>query len=155
MIRKALLAAAAIATVGIAAQTSCAQDFGFDHVALSVADVEKSKDFYVDLFGMTNITDRNPIEGVRWLSMQGGGELHLLAVVEGDVTTNQAVHLAVKTPDFDALLAKIVAMNVEYTTWLGEGPGVTERDDGTRQIYLKDPDGYWIEVIGTPDDQQH
>ena len=41
-------------------------------------------------------------------------------------------------------------MNVEYTTWLGESPGVTEREDGGRQLYLRDPDGYWIEVIGLP-----
>ena len=130
--------------------SEAAESFAFDHVALSVADVEASKDFYVTLFGMVNITDREPIEGVRWLSMQGGGELHLLAVVEGEVITNQAVHLAVKTPDFDALMEKIVVMSVKYTTWLGEGSGVTERDDGTRQIYLQDPDGYWIEVIGLP-----
>lgn len=139
-----------IATTGVWAQESSTSTFSFDHIALSVADVEKSQVFYEQLFGMTNITDREPIEGVRWLTMQGGGELHLLAVVEGQVTTNQAVHLAVKTPDFDALMEKIVAMDVEYTTWLGEGPGVTERDDGTRQVYLQDPDGYWVEVIGLP-----
>ena len=83
--------------------------------------------------------------------MQGGGELHLLAIVEGEVMTNQAVHLAVRTAEFDALMEKILAMDVEYTTWLGSGPGVTTRDDGTRQIYVRDPDGYWIEVIGTAD----
>ncbi len=145
-----IFAAALIAAGCFAADELRAQSFDFDHVALSVADVEVSKDFYEALFGMTNITDREPIDGVRWLTMQGGGELHLLAVVEGEVTTNQAVHLAVRTPDFDELMARIVEMDVEYTTWLGEGPGVTERDDGTRQIYLRDPDGYWIEVIGTP-----
>lgn len=151
MTSKMFLAAALIAAGCFAAEEPRAQSFAFDHVALSVADVEVSKDFYEALFGMTNITDREPIDGVRWLTMQGGGELHLLAVVEGEVTTNQAVHLAVRTPDFDELMAKIVEMDVEYTTWLGEGPGVAERDDGTRQIYLRDPDGYWIEVIGTPD----
>ena len=72
----------------------------------------------------------------------------MLAMVKEPVQVNQAVHLAVRTPDFDALMALIQEMNVEYTTWLETDPGVTERDDGTRQIYLKDPDGYWIEVIG-------
>jgi catechol 2,3-dioxygenase-like lactoylglutathione lyase family enzyme len=73
--------------------------FAFDHVALSVADVDTSVVFYEALFGMTNITDREPIDGVRWLSMQGGGEMHLLAIVDGDVVTNQAVHLAVDEQD--------------------------------------------------------
>ena len=35
---------------------------------------------------MQNITDRPPVEGVRWLSMGGGKELHLLAVIDGEVT---------------------------------------------------------------------
>lgn len=151
MIKKTILHSVLIVLAATLAQETRAQEFAFDHAALSVTDVEVSREFYEDLFGMTNITDRDPIEGVRWLKMQGGGELHLLAIVEGEVTTNQAVHLAVRTPDFDNLLAKIVEMDIDYTTWLGEGPGVTERDDGTRQIYLKDPDGYWIEVIGTVD----
>ena len=147
--QRALLAMVFLMSHGIApAQGEMPDSYAFDHVALSVSDVVVSASFYEALFGMTNIIDRDPIDGVRWLSMPGGGELHLLAVVEGEVTTNQAVHLAIKTVNFDALMAKIVEMNVEYTTWLGEGPGVTERDDGTRQIYLKDPDGYWIEVIG-------
>lgn len=147
--KTALMAMVFLMPVGTAlAQDETPASFIFDHIALSVSDEAASARFYEDLFGMTNITDREPIDGVRWLSMPGGGELHLLAVVQGEVTTNQVVHLAIKTVNFDALMAKIVAMNVEYTTWLGEGPGVTERDDGTRQIYLKDPDGYWIEVIG-------
>jgi catechol 2,3-dioxygenase-like lactoylglutathione lyase family enzyme len=125
--------------------------FAFDHVALSVADVDTSVVFYEALFGMTNITDREPIDGVRWLSMQGGGEMHLLAIVDGDVVTNQAVHLAVRTSGFDQLMSKIESMDVEYTTWLNTEPGVTVRDDGTRQIYVRDPDGYWIEVIGVAD----
>lgn len=133
------------------AQDSNDLSYSFDHVALSVADVEASAHFYEKLFGLQRITDRTPMEGVRWLTMPGGGELHLLAIVSGEVLTTQAVHLAVRTADFDRLLAAITEMGVEYTTWLGTGPGVTERDDGTRQIYVKDPDGYWVEVIGTPD----
>ena len=135
----------------VAAQEFTGPAFEFDHVALSVADVQASQDFYESMFGMVNITNREPIEGVRWLRMQGGGELHLLAIVDGEVRHNQAVHFAVRTPDFDAFFAKIVDGNVEYTTWLGDGPGVTERDDGTRQIYIRDPDGYWIEIIGLAD----
>jgi catechol 2,3-dioxygenase-like lactoylglutathione lyase family enzyme len=133
------------------AQDSDSLSYSFDHVALSVTDVEASAQFYEELFGLRQIMDRTPMDGVRWLTMPGGGELHLLAIVPGEVLTTQAVHLAVRTTDFDRLLATITEMGVEYTTWLGISPGITERDDGTRQIYVKDPDGYWVEIIGTPD----
>ena len=148
MRKPAFVAVLLFSSILLYAQDPIEATFEFDHVALSVADAETSAVFYETLFGLTRITDRDPIEGVRWLSMAGGGELHLLAMVKEPVQVNQAVHLAVRTPDFDALMALIQEMNVEYTTWLETEPGVTERDDGTRQIYLKDPDGYWIEVIG-------
>jgi len=151
MIRTVVLLVLLAPGTGLFARDSGNVSYSFDHVALSVADVEASAQFYERLFGLERITDRTPIEGVRWLSMQGGGELHLLAIVPGEVLTTQAVHLAIRTPDFDRLMATIIAMDAEYTTWLGTGPGVTERDDGTRQIYVKDPDGYWVEVIGTAD----
>jgi catechol 2,3-dioxygenase-like lactoylglutathione lyase family enzyme len=126
-------------------------NFTFDHVALSVSDVDRSRAFYEAVFGMQNITDRPPVKGVRWLSMGDGKELHLLAVVDGEVTVNQAVHISVKTNDFDRLLAILDERRVEYTTWLGTAREVTVTDAGTRQLYLRDPDGYWIEVNSLPD----
>jgi catechol 2,3-dioxygenase-like lactoylglutathione lyase family enzyme len=38
--------------------------------------------------------------------------------------------------------------------WFGNFPGITNtittRPDGIKQIYFKDPDGYWIEVNDDP-----
>ena len=149
MLKTTLISILLVLSTASFAQESSEFTFSFDHVALSVADAEASAVFYEKLFGLERITERDPIEDVRWLSMAGGGELHLLAMVDGPIQVNQAAHLAVRTPDFDHLMTLINEMDIEYTTWLGTEPGVTERDDGTRQIYLKDPDGYWIEVIGT------
>lgn len=151
MLRTALAVFLLLSSNGLFARDSDEFSYTFDHVALSVADVEASAQFYERLFGLKRITDRPPMDGVRWLSMPGGGELHLLAIVPGEVRITQAAHLAIRTPDFDRLMATLTEMGAEYTTWLGTGPGVTERDDGTRQIYVKDPDGYWVEIIGTAD----
>jgi catechol 2,3-dioxygenase-like lactoylglutathione lyase family enzyme len=138
-------------TCAASAQDAEPVTFTFDHVALSVSDVDRSRAFYETVFGMQNITDRPPVKGVRWLSMGGGKELHLLAIVDGAVTVNQAVHISVKTNDFDRLLAILDERQVEYTTWLGSEREVTVTDSGTRQLYLQDPDGYWIEVNSLPD----
>lgn len=132
------------------AQGAARIEFSFDHVALSVSDVDRSREFYEAVFGMQNITDRPPVEGVRWLSMGGGKELHLLAIVDGEVSVNQAVHISVRTSDFDRLLAILDERDVEYTTWLGTERGFTVAESGIRQLYLRDPDGYWIEVNSLP-----
>jgi catechol 2,3-dioxygenase-like lactoylglutathione lyase family enzyme len=150
MFRVALIVAAFLSHAELCAQDGGRIDFTFDHVALSVSDVDRSREFYEAVFGMKNITDRTPVPGVRWLSMPGGGELHLLAIVDGPVQVNQAVHISVKTDDFDSLVDILDARNIEYTTWLGTERGFTITDSGTRQLYLQDPDGYWIEVITPP-----
>ena len=36
--------------------------------------------------------------------------------------------------------------NLQYEDWAGQPFTVTKRVDGVKQIYFKDPDGYWIEI---------
>jgi lactoylglutathione lyase len=36
--------------------------------------------------------------------------------------------------------------NIGYENWAGEKNAVTNRVDGVKQIYFKDPDGYWVEI---------
>jgi hypothetical protein len=38
------------------------------------------------------------------------------------------------------------ASNVPFENWPGEAGTTNSRPDGIKQIYLQDPDGYWIEV---------
>ena len=35
---------------------------------------------------------------------------------------------------------------IEYEDWAGTKMKVTNRVDGVKQIYFRDPDGYWIEI---------
>jgi len=118
----------------------------FNHVALSVQDLDRSATFYQDVFGLPEITNRTEIAGIRWFSLGEGKELHLISIVPGPVTTNKAVHFALTTPTFDAFLANLEASGTAFSDFGGAPGKVTIRADGTRQIYLQDPDGYWIEV---------
>lgn len=36
--------------------------------------------------------------------------------------------------------------NVKFENWPGEANTTNTRPDGIKQIYLQDPDGYWIEI---------
>jgi len=36
--------------------------------------------------------------------------------------------------------------NVNFQNWPGEKGTTNTRPDGIKQIYLQDPDGYWIEI---------
>ena len=130
------------------AEDSPTTAIAFDHVALSVADLNASAEFYEAVFGLQEISNRTKIEGIRWFSLGEGKELHLISVVKEPVKLNKAVHFALKTADFDGFLANLKAKDVKFSNFPGTVGEFSVRADGTRQLYLQDPDGYWIEVNG-------
>jgi lactoylglutathione lyase len=117
-----------------------------DHVALSVKDLERSVDFYTNVLKLQEITNLTRKEGIRWISLGDGKELHLVSTIKEPVTINKAVHLAFKAVNFDGLVKVLENRNITYSDWPGEIHKINIRADGIKQIYFQDPDGYWIEV---------
>jgi catechol 2,3-dioxygenase-like lactoylglutathione lyase family enzyme len=118
----------------------------FNHIALSVKDVNKSADFYKNVLNLNEITNRTKMDGIRWFSLGDGKELHLVSVIKEPVTLNKAVHFALSTSNFEAFLKNVQTMKITYSDWPGEINKVTLRADGIKQIYLQDVDGNWIEI---------
>lgn len=86
------------------------------------------------------------MEGIRWFSLGEGKELHLISFLKEPVTINKAVHFALTTTNFEAFVKTLEAKNIRYSDWPGIPNKINLRADGIKQIYLQDPDGYWIEV---------
>jgi lactoylglutathione lyase len=128
------------------AQEKSTFNFAIDHTALSVKNVARSAEFYKSVLGLPEITNRSKLEGVRWFSLSEGKELHLISILKEPVTTNKAVHLALTTSRFDAFVARLDKLNISYSDWPGTDHKVNIRADGIKQIFFRDPDGYWIEV---------
>jgi len=121
----------------------------FNHVALSVKDVDLAATFYGEVLQLKEITNRTKMEGIRWFALGEGKELHLISVVKEPVTLNKAVHFAMMTAQFDAFVEGLRANKVPYEDWMGAPQKITIRADGVKQVYVQDPDGYWIEVNST------
>jgi lactoylglutathione lyase len=131
-------------------QQTATLNLAFNHLALSVKDIDRSVDFYKHVLDLAEgSTQAQMQEGVHWFSLGGGQQLHLISdkyYKRGTVITNKAIHLALTTNNFDELLKILDARKVNYGNWEGDPQKITIRSDGARQIYLQDPDGYWIEI---------
>jgi lactoylglutathione lyase len=128
------------------AQETSFPAFTFNHLALSVTDVNRSADFYKSVLNLQEITNRTKMEGIRWFSMGDGKELHLISVLKEKVVVNKAVHMALTTSGFDAFVGLLDSMNITYSDWPGTPHKINVRADGIKQVFFQDPDGYWIEV---------
>ena len=120
--------------------------FLFNHIALSVKDVDKSMAFYQKLFQLKEIENTASNSKTRWLSLGEGKQLHLIPIPDAEIKTNKAVHFALTTSNFNVFVLYLDELKIEYSDWIDTPNKDYIRKDGIRQVYFRDPNGYWIEV---------
>lgn len=124
---------------------SKAQKPTLNHIAVYVTNLQKSTDFYTNIIGLDTIL--NPFHDGRhtWLSI-GSGALHLIAGASTITNHDKNGHLCFSVPSVDEFITRLTKAGISYEDWPGKPQSVTKRVDGVKQIYFKDPDGYWIEI---------
>lgn len=130
----------------VQAQDKASFNFAFNHLALSIKDVDRSIEFYKKVLNLKEITNRTKVEGIRWLSLGKDKELHLISTLKEPFTINKAIHISWTTSKFDAFVKRLELLNIDYSDWPGTPSTITKRADGVKQVYFQDPDGYWIEI---------
>ena len=118
----------------------------YDHTALKVTNLERSAVFYSEVLELVEIEIpyENPI--LRWFSLGGSLQLHLIEDSTADINTDIATHVAVRVDNMNAFINHLVKRNIPYRDWLGHKQTIAIRPDGIKQVYIQDPDGHWIEV---------
>ena len=116
-----------------------------DHISLHVANVDTTIDFYTKVFDVKEIPAKFP--GRHWIGIGANAAIHIGGGRTAPVPDDDDVHFAIAVPSLDPIMARLKARGV---VWFGSDDkpyGIsTARLDGVRQIYFKDPDGYWVEV---------
>ncbi len=124
------------------------QDFTaiFEHQAIVVSDLETSAKFYQEVLGLKEVENKTKLPTRRWFSLGENQELHLLLEDEHEIELNKYVHMAVAIANYDAFIENLRSNNISFSSWDGTPNKITIRPDGVRQVYLQDPDDYWIEI---------
>lgn len=117
----------------------------FQHVSITVADIDRSREFYRDVLGFDDMQTRPPFQmGGYWLRRHNF-ILHLIGTGSAGVTEHRMPswgaqdHVAFAVDDYDRALAQLRAAGIETI----DAPA---RDLGLLQIYFRDPDGHVIEL---------
>lgn len=119
----------------------------FDHTNIYVRDLAASAAFYMDVLHLEELeTPWGVNPNVRFFSLGGDEQLHMVRATSAMGEPDKVLHLAFTVADLDAYAEHLRTIGIVYGDFGGE-PGESQvRPDGVRQIYFQDPDGNWIEV---------
>ena len=122
----------------------------FLHTMVRITDPEKSRAFY-EALGFTferemDIVRGGEKEATNYFFSVGGQESVLELTFNHDGRTYDLGsgygHIAIGVDDLDATLARLAEQGIEP-----EKPPYTVREGGSRLCFVRDPDGYRIELI--------
>jgi lactoylglutathione lyase len=118
----------------------------FNHTTIYVTDLQKSADFYEHVLMLERIPE--PFHDNRhvWFKIGEHGELHVVSGAKEKIAHDINIHLAFAVSPLPDFMKHLDAMNIKYGNWAGDSKQTQMRPDNITQIYLQDPDGYWIEV---------
>ena len=143
-IRTGLLAALLLAARAESARAQAAP--AVSHFALYVVDLSKSVAFYQQVLELKQIPE--PFHDGRhvWFRMGPHSQLHIIQGAAQVEPHDKNTHLAFSVKDLKKFTAHLDQTATRYGSWTGEAHQVTPRPDGVKQVYLQDPDNFWIEV---------
>lgn len=123
-----------------------AQHAQINHVTVHVTDLKRASAFYHDVMKLDTISEPFKDGKHTWFRIGPHQQLHVVAGATEDIPHDVEVHTAFSVSDIAGFCRHLDQMNVKYGDFGKFDKKIRLRPDGVQQIYLQDPDGYWIEV---------
>jgi lactoylglutathione lyase len=117
-----------------------------NHLAIYVVDLQKTGDFYSNIIGLDTIPEPFHDNKHIWYRIGPGASLHVISGAEKPKEYFLNNHMCFSVPSVDNFVAKLRSRNIGWVNAKGEKMLITTRVDGVKQIWVNDPDGYFIEI---------
>lgn len=117
-----------------------------NHIAVSVSNLKTSTAFYREMIGIDTIPEPFHDGKHTWFKIGHASQLHLIENNAAPKQHDKNNHLCFSIESMDEFISRLEKHKIDWTNWAGTGKTPTTRVDGVKQIYLQDPDGYWIEI---------
>jgi len=123
-----------------------AQKARLNHNAIFVKDLKASAFFYEKIIGLDTVPEPFHDGKHVWLSVAPGVTLHIIegAKEKKEYFVNQ--HTCFSVNSVEAFTEILKKNNIVWQDVRGEKMKLTTRIDGVKQLWMQDPDGYWIEI---------
>ncbi len=135
-----------LSLVLILSSTFALAQTSFDHMAIMVKDLDESKKFYTEALGFKNIQDPTGNPLIDWVQNDKGQQIHMIQANLSTIKLTKSIHYSFSVVVLRPFIENLNNRKIAFESWEGEQGGITIRPDGVRQIYLQDPNGYWIEI---------
>ncbi len=119
----------------------------FNHLAIFVVDLHRATDFYQNVIGLDSIPEPFHDGKHKWLRIGPGNSLHIISGAENKKEYFKGNHICFSVASMDAFTEMLNKKAIPFEDANGsKNNKVNIRPDGIKQIWLQDPDGYWIEI---------
>ena len=117
-----------------------------NHLALSVVNLHTSTAFYKNINGLEEMEEPFKDGKHHWFRIAEYSQLHLIEASKQIREHDKSTHLCFSVPSLEDFVERLEQANIRYGNFLGTSKSPTIRPDGIKQIFLQDPDGYWLEI---------
>jgi lactoylglutathione lyase len=145
ILRRALAALMMMVPVLMALSTR-SQELHFSHQTIFVTDLDRAANFYEKVLELKRIPEPFHDGKHVWFRISEHGQLHVVSGAREDIPHDINIHLAFSVASMDAFTKHLEESHIKYGNWAQNTTTPQLRPDKVKQIYLQDPDGYWIEI---------
>jgi lactoylglutathione lyase len=135
----------------VLAQNSNKPKAVINHLAIYVVDLQNSGDFYMNLIGLDSIPEPFHDGKHLWLRIGPKTSVHIIQGAEMPKEYYKNNHICFSVESVEAFTEILKKKNIPFEDLAGNKNVFSKRPDGVKQIWLRDPDGYWIEINDAKD----
>ena len=117
-----------------------------NHTAIFVKDIKATRAFYEGIIGLDTIPEPFHDGKHTWYKTGEGISLHVIEGADKPREYFKNQHTCFSVASVTAFTELLKKNKIGFEDVAGKKNAVTTRVDGVKQIWLQDPDGYWIEI---------
>lgn len=117
-----------------------------NHLAIYVVDLQKSTSFYRDIIGLDTIPEPFHDGKHTWMKIGPKASIHIIQGAEARKEYYKGNHICFSVESLEKFIELLKKNNISWEDYNNNKMAITSRPDGVKQIWLQDPDGYWIEI---------